>query len=165
MNTRSTAGSFSEAKAAAAKRGLCGDDLSLLRGEIVLIADPRDRQVGMRSMQLRLGLIMLCLRLLQRDPVIAGIELDQQLAGLNSLVVIHVDSRNRAVDARSDRVQMPVDLGVIGVLIALRVEAPADTDRQQHKHCGAHDEGIDAALFLWRSRFHFEAGTGLVLSG
>ena len=122
-------------------------------------------RLGCEALSCAIGLVMLRLGLLERDLVVAGIELHQQLACLDDLVVVHMDGLDGAVDARGDRVQMPVNLGVIRVFIALGVEVPADADGQQHKHDRPDDEGIDAALLLRRSSFCFEAGIRLALGG
>ena len=126
------------------ERSVRGDYFRLLRGEIVLVADLSDRQVRVRSAELSKGLVVLRLRLLQRNLVVAGIKLNQQFSCLHGLVVVHMDGGDGAIDARGDRIQMAVHLGIIRILIALGVDIPSDANSHQHKHDRGDREFIDA---------------------
>ena len=99
----------------------------------------------MRCAELCHGLVVLGLRLLQRDLIVAGIKFDERLSRVHDLVVVDVDSTDGTVDARGDRVQMAVDLRVIGVLVAAGVEIVSGSDGDQHEGDDAEDERVDAA--------------------
>ena len=99
----------------------------------------------MRSAELGQGLVILRLRLLQRNRIVAGIEFHQRRSGLDGLIVVHMYGLDGAVDASSDWVQMAVDLGIIRILVTAGVEVPSNADGQQHKREYADDKWIDAA--------------------
>ena len=102
----------------------------------------------MRCAQLRHGLIMLRARLIERDLIVARVQFHQERPGLDTLVVIHVDGPDSAIDARRDGVQVSVDLCVIRVFETSTVEVPADSGGQQHQNDPADQEGIHEAARL-----------------
>jgi len=62
----------------------------------------------------------------------ARIEIDQSLAGFYVIGVFDIDANDRVVYARADRIEMPIDLGIVGPLVRLQVipEArPADAQQ------------------------------------
>ena len=55
-------------------------------------------------------------RLVERDLIIARIEIHQRVAGFYDLIVFDVDLYNRSFDARADGVQVGIHLGIVGGL-------------------------------------------------
>ena len=53
----------------------------------------------MRGAKLGQGFVVLRLRLLERDLIVAGIQLNKQRSGLDSLIVVYVNGLDGAVDA------------------------------------------------------------------
>ena len=89
-------------------------------------AQPVDLQLHRR--ELRLGMV-------ERDLVVAVVELDQQLAGLDRLVVGHRDRDDAAADIGADRDHVGLGEGVVGLGIAARGEIPVGRDGdEQHRH-------------------------------
>ncbi len=96
------------------------------------------------------------LRLLEGDLVVLGVDLGDELAGLDLLVVVDVDLDDLAGDARADLVEVAVDLGVVGVFGegGAPVEEGADDDQEN-------DDGDDDEL---APRF-LAGGLGIVTFG
>src|SRR5271169_4545732 len=87
----------------------------------------------MRSAQLGNGSVILRLCLLQRDLIVAGIQLNQQRSRLDALIVVDVNGLDGAVDASRDRIQMAVNLRVVRALVTEGVEIPTGADGYDHK--------------------------------
>ncbi len=109
--------------------------------------DLRDGDVnrGLGVLGLRAGQVGL--RLIERDLVVGGIDLGQQLARLHGLVVVHGDLHHLARNARADLVQVAVHLRVVGVFDeggAPEEEGRAEND-QQHD---ADDDELAVAVGL-----------------
>ena len=117
--------------------------LGPLRGQIVEVVIERDGKIGMRSAQLGHGFVVLCLCLLQRDLIVAGVQLNQQRSRLDALIVVDVNGLDSAVDASGDRIQMAVNLRVVRTLVTKGVEIPPHADGDDHE-C---DEPDDIHLY------------------
>ena len=95
--------------------------------------DLRDGHIdrGLGVLGLRAGQVGL--RLIERDLVIGGVDLGQQLARLHGLVVVHGDLHHLARNARADLVEVAVHLRVVGVFDecgAPEEEGRAENDQQ-----------------------------------
>ena len=71
------------------------------------------------------------------------------------LVVIHMNSLDGAVDARSNRIQMAIDLGIVRIFKACGIEIPANAGGNQHNQDYANDDRVDAPRLLRRRSGHF----------
>ncbi len=120
-------------------------DVRFAGSDIAGVADLSDRQVGMRDAELGESLIVLRLGLLERDVVVLGIKFDEQFASLDLLIIIDINCFDGAVDARGNRVQVPVDLGVVGVFVAVGIEIPGDAEDQKDEENYPEDPGIEGA--------------------
>jgi len=60
-------------------------------------------------------------RLLDRDLIVLWVELNQHPARLHRLIVIDVNGAHGSVDSRTDRVEVSIDLCIVGVLIRLDI--------------------------------------------
>ena len=74
------------------------------------------------------------------------IELDQQIAGLDLLVVLDMHGDHRPRHARADGGDVPVDLRVVGVLEVARVQPPDEPDDQRDRHRRDGDDLVAAGL-------------------
>ena len=101
--------------------------------------DLRDGHIdrGLGVLCLRAGQVGL--RLVERDLVVGGVDLGQQLAGLHGLVVVHGDLHHLARDARADLVEVAVHLRVVGVFD--EGGAPVEEGRAQHEQQHNADDG------------------------
>ena len=76
------------------------------------------------------------LRLAQRRLGFVGVELDQQIASLDQLVVGHMHLPHLAADARRDHVHGRLDKGIVGThvhLVAIPDREATDDRQQQHR--------------------------------
>ena len=88
----------------------------------------RGRMLGDRVLERGCGLRDLQVELL-------GVDLDQDLAGVDMLVVLDHDPLDVPGYPREDGADVPLDLGVVGLLVGL-VILPVP-----HAHDGSHDDG------------------------
>ncbi len=92
------------------------EDVGAAGGDGGLDADAGDGDVDGGLGVLSLGLGEVGFSLLDGDLVVAGIDLDDRLAGLDGLVLFDVDLEDLAADTGADLVEVAVYLGVVGVL-------------------------------------------------
>ena len=78
--------------------------LTLVMGTLTVCLDGG----GLRAGEVGLGL-------LDGDLIVLGIDLGDELADFDLLVVVDVDLDDLAGDARADLIEIAVDLGVVGV--------------------------------------------------
>ncbi len=89
------------------------------------------------------------LRLLEGDEVVLGIDLGDDLAGLDLLVVVDVDLDDLAGDARAHLKEVAIDLSVVGALREGRVPVEERADDDEENDDG--DDDVFAAGLLGRS--------------
>ena len=82
----------------------------------------------------------------ERYLKIGLIQLDQQIAGLDLLVVLDMNGDHRPRHARADGGDVPVDLRVVGVLEVARVQPPDERDDQRDRHRRDGDDLVAAGL-------------------
>ena len=90
--------------------------------------DLRDRNVGLLRGHLAAGLRQLRAGLIDGHLEIARIEIHQRIARFHDLVVVHINLRDGAVDARADGVQVSFHLGVVGGFELARLEPKVKAD-------------------------------------
>ena len=83
-----------------------------------------DRDVALRRHGGGFGVGQLGARLVDRDLVVARIELDQHRAGLDQLVVVDRDLGHRAADARGNLRHVRINLRIVGRFAARRGPRP-----------------------------------------
>ena len=73
------------------------------------------------------------------------------MAGGDGLVVFHVDPFDRAIHARGNRIEVAIDLGVVGVFVSTRVQVKTYGDDEHYDSDNAGDDQR-AAFFcrVWR---------------
>ena len=123
---------------------LCRLDLALGRD-----GSYRNAVVCCCSLRLRVGKLSVCA--IERDLIVAGIAFNQNLSGLDFLVVLNIYCRDVASHSRSNLADVAVDLCVISVFVLARVQPP-----QKSAKCGYHDnkrsDPLQAVLALRSSR-------------
>ena len=97
---------------------------------------------GLRLEHLRLGLIQIGLVALERDLVVTGIELHQQIVLFDVLVVVHPHLHHQPRHARADLVDVPGGIGVVGALMGLLVMVQRQPRDDEH---GQNDQRDDDA--------------------
>src|SRR5262249_34613812 len=87
-------------------------------------------------------------RAIDRHLIVARVDLDEQRAGLDELVVVHGDAFDGAAHARRDLRHVPIDLRIVGRLAPAGPDVPADAGRdeeeqrqQREADAGLVDEG------------------------
>ena len=101
--------------------------------------------LGLLRGHLAAGLRDLSAGLIDGDLEVARIEIHQRIARFHDLVVIDIDVRDGAVDARADGAQVSFHLGVVGGFELARLEPKVDTDSGgDQKHQEEDDEGASA---------------------
>ena len=100
------------------------------------LMDCRDRRNVLlaRRIEIRLCLCELRARLLDGDLVVARVKLQKELARIHRFIVIDVNGAYGSVDSRTDRIEIAVDLCIVGVLIRLQIFP--ELDSAQAQNCG-----------------------------
>ena len=93
--------------------GLARRDLRLQRA----VVDVQRARLAHRLRQLRFGLV-------ERDPRVGRIELDQRLAGLDEVGVVGGDGDDRAGDLRRELHDVALHVGVVGALVVVEHQRP-----------------------------------------
>ena len=68
------------------------------------------------------------------DFIIAGVDLDQQLARLYAVVILRMNGYDSTVDTRAERIDVTIDLRVIGRLVRLQIIPDKGRDRRQREN-------------------------------
>ena len=101
-------------------RGLGLLDAALRRRHVARRRRRRDRHAGSRRDRRRFGVGELGARRVERDLVVARIDLDEHGARLDLLVVVDRHAQHRAADARRNRRHMRIHLRIVGRLAPAR---------------------------------------------
>ena len=104
-----------------------------------------DRHVAACSDRVGFGIGELRLGFFHGDLVVARVELDQHRAGLDPLVVVHGDLRDRAADARRNLGDPRVDLRIVGRLAAGGQPQPRAHPDDGHDDSGDRESDLLAA--------------------
>ena len=105
-------------------------------------------------MQLRHGLIVVCLGLSERYLQISGIEIHERLPRLHRLIVFNVNSGDGTLNPGSDRIQVGVDLCIIRRFVGAGMNPPGNAaeDKKQSNH-SADEDGAPPLSWIDRRLF------------
>ena len=96
-------------------------------------------------------------RLRKGDLQVRRVQLDQQVALLHRLVVLHQHARHRAGDARRHRGDVAIHLGVVGVFELARVQPPEQPRHGYDRETNTDPQSHAAGSFTHASRPGFLA--------
>ena len=136
--------------------GLRAADIGAGRTQIAAGVDGGDGHGDIGRGGVGLGAGKGCLRVLDGDLVVAGIELGDDVAGLDELVLLDVDLEHLAGDARTYLDEVAVDLGIVSVFA--EGGAPPETGGDEREHDEDNDEdapapGLRLCNLSFRDRF------------
>ena len=95
---------------------------------------------GLRLEHLGLGLVEIGLVALECHLVVPGVELEEQSALFDVLVVVHPDLGYQSRNPRADLMNVPGGIGVVGAFVRLLV---VQEGQQPDDEQGQYDEGND----------------------
>ena len=108
----------------------------------LLVGEIGDAQlvVLLRRFHALLGLREIGCCVFDCDLIVARIEIDQRLAGFYVIGVLDVNVDDSAVDASTYRIEMTVDLSIVGPFVRLQVILEAQPARAEYR---GDDQGQD----------------------
>ena len=96
--------------------------------------DRGNRNVDVQSLSAGFGIGQLRFGLIQRNLIILRIDFGEHRSGFHFLVVVHVDANHITGNARAERHQVSIHLGVVGRFVGLEIFVGEKTADEQYQH-------------------------------